>query len=369
MPGYAIPQMRRPPRLKKRQVQLVANGDLRLEANQKCWPEQAKMEQALRNAFTDLGYELIRAPIPTRKAKSMDSSVRRRRVSRFFRHVDPDALRSSSPKQSGNIPITCFRGFFPHHGPILTCANWSGTWPGLVGMLNLNGSLSKAGCRYSTIWSEHFTDDFFRDYLPMSWLRDGHAKHKTPHVTKWKQVDIGSKERKLGEALAEELQRQKAILGVFDEGCMGMFNAIIPDSLLNPLGVYKERLSQSALYYETTRITDEEAPWAVRKWMEDRGMRFKTGPNEQEDLTDSQILLQCKMYWSPRCGLPTSFGCHAIGIQYQQGLKDLLPASDLAEGTLNNSERPPVRSRDGSRILYENEPLPHFNEVDESRRA
>ena len=41
------------------------------------------------------------------------------------------------------------------------------------------------------------------------------------------------------------------------------------------------------------------------------------------------------------------FGCDAIGIQYQQGLKDLVPASDLAEGLLNNVDRPPVRSRDG----------------------
>ena len=31
------------------------------------------------------------------------------------------------------------------------------------------------------------------------------------------------------------------------------------------------------------------------------------------------------------------FGCDAIGIQYQQGLKDLLPASDLVEGMLNNA--------------------------------
>ena len=54
-----------------------------------------------------------------------------------------------------------------------------------------------------------------------------------------------------------------------------------------------------------------------------------------------------------------------IGIQYQQGLKDLLPASDLVEGTLNNTDRPPVRSRDGKRVLYEGEPLLHFNEVDE----
>ena len=54
-----------------------------------------------------------------------------------------------------------------------------------------------------------------------------------------------------------------------------------------------------------------------------------------------------------------------MGIQYQQGLKDVVPASDLAEGLLNNVERPPVTSRDGSRVLYDGRPLPHFNEVDE----
>src|SRR5260221_10982917 len=61
MPGYAIPQVRKPPKIGKHQVQLVANGDLRLSANQVCWPEQAKMEESLRRALADLGYELIRA--------------------------------------------------------------------------------------------------------------------------------------------------------------------------------------------------------------------------------------------------------------------------------------------------------------------
>ena len=171
------------------------------------------------------------------------------------------------------------------------------------------------------------------------------------------------KERKLGAALAEQLQREKAIIGVFDEGCMGMFNAIIPDHLLHPTGVFKERLSQSALYYETTQVADDEAR-AVRAWMEARGMKFVTGPNPAEHLTDEQIQKQCKMYIAAM-RLADDFGCHAIGIQYQQGLKDLLPASDLVEGTLNNADRPPVRSRDGKRVLHDGEPLPHFNEVDE----
>src|SRR4029078_1817746 len=122
-------------------------------------------------------------------------------------------------------------------GPILTVANWSGTWPGLVGMLNLNGSLTKAGRKYSTLWSEDFTDPFFVRNLKR-WLETGAIKHKTGHVTRFKNVKVPKKIRQLGTALAEQLQREKAIMGVFDEGCMGMFNAIIPDHLLHPTGVF-----------------------------------------------------------------------------------------------------------------------------------
>src|SRR5205085_6635762 len=123
----------------------------------------------------------------------------------------------------------------------------------------------------------------------------GRVKHKTDHVLPLDDVKIPSAERKLGRALAEQLQREKAIMGVFDEGCMGMFNAIIPDHLLHGVGVFKERLSQSALYYETTQVSDDEAS-AVRRWLEQRGMKFHTGPRHESDLTDAQILLQCKMY-------------------------------------------------------------------------
>jgi hypothetical protein len=229
-------------------------------------------------------------------------------------------------------------------------------------MLNLNGSLTKAGVKYSTLWSADFTDEYFTKRL-RKWLKTGRCSHKTNHVASLHHVKVGSAERKLGRALADQLRRQRAIMGVFDEGCMGMFNAIIPDQLLNPTGVFKERLSQSALYYESTQVSDDEAR-AVRRWMEERGMTFHTGTDHATELTDEQILEQCKMYVAA-VRIADDFGCDCIGIQYQQGLKDVLPASDLVEGTLNNTERPPVRSRDGQRELYAGEPLPHFNEVDE----
>ncbi len=63
-----------------------------------------------------------------------------------------------------------------------------------------------------------------------------------------------------GRGLAAQLRTEKAILGVFDEGCMGMYNAIFDDEYLNPMGLYKERLSQSALVAEMNRVSDDEAP-------------------------------------------------------------------------------------------------------------
>jgi len=65
---------------------------------------------------------------------------------------------------------------------------------------------------------------------------------------------------------------------------MGMFNAIIPDHALHACGVFKERLSQSALYAETMRVPDAEAD-TVRAWLEKRGMKFHTGPHHESDLS------------------------------------------------------------------------------------
>jgi hypothetical protein len=360
IPEFDLPELPKPPRATKKDILLVANGDLRLSANQRCWAAQAQMEAELTEAVAACGYNLVRAH-PYKPDEQHGFIGSQKEGMCVFAGLDPEApliVAEAVWQYSHHL----LHGLMTHRGPILTVANWSGTWPGLVGMLNLNGSLTKAGVKYSTLWSEDFAGDDFRAQLA-KWLKKGRLRHKTDHVTPLSKIKIPARLRKAGEVLAWWLQRNKAIMGVFDEGCMGMFNAIIPDHLLHPTGVYKERLSQSALYYETTQVADDEA-LAVRKWMEDRGMTFHIGPTHAEDLTEAQILLQCKMYIAA-LRIADDYGCATIGIQYQQGLKDLLPASDLVEGTLNNSDRPPVTSRDGSRVLYENEPLPHFNEVDE----
>ncbi len=358
--AYELPGLREPPRVNGKQVLLVANGDLRPAANERCWLAQEEMEHSLGRAVGQLGFELVRAH-PFKPAERHGFIGSQKEGMQVFASIDPSA-RLIVAEAVWQYSHHLLHGLISHKGPILTVANWSGTWPGLVGMLNLNGSLTKAGVKYSTLWSEDFSDPQFLAMLGR-WLDSGSVRHSTDHVVPLREVKVPSAERQLAQALAAQLLREKAILGVFDEGCMGMFNAIIPDHLLNPTGVYKERLSQSALYYESQQVRDDDAR-EVRRWMNDRGMKFITGPNPAEHLTDEQIHQQCKMYVAA-VRIADDFGCHAIGIQYQQGLKDLLPASDLVEGALNNRDRPPVTSRDGSRVLYAGEPLPHFNEADE----
>src|SRR5918999_126018 len=284
----------------------VASGDLRPAANVACWPAQARLEDDFAAAVAALGWS-VRRGHPVGEHGFIDSQ---RAGIEVFKQLPPDApvvVVEAVWQYSHHV----LPGLRTHRGPILLVANWSGEFPGLVGMLNLTASLTKAGVPHSLLWSEDFTDEWARDGL-RTWLETGSIPHDTSHVRDW----AGSgPDVELGRSLAAELQHEKAIIGVFDEGCMGMYNAIIDDELLNPLGIYKERLSQSALVAEM--------------------------------------------------GIADDFGLDAVGIQYQQGLKDVVPASDLVEGLLNDGERPPVRSRDGARELYPGVPLPHFNEVDE----
>jgi hypothetical protein len=359
MAAYSIPEVMVPKPSVKDEVVLIASGDLRLSANQVCWPAQVEVERAVTKAFAAEG-KTVRRAHAYREDLKHGFIYNQRMGMDVFMGIDPDSpivVVEAVWQYTHHI----LAGLVNHRGPILTVANWSGQWPGLVGMLNLNGSLHKAGVKFSTLWSKDFDDAFFVNGLKQ-WIREGKVDHDMSQVHALDLAKLPEAEKKLGVSLAKELKSRKAILGVFDEGCMGMYNAIIDDHLLNTTGVFKERLSQSALFAAMQTVTDKEAG-EIRKWLDKSGMTFATGPNEETDLTDAQILKQCKMYIAA-LRIADEFGCDAIGIQYQQGLKDLAPASDLVEGLLNNAERPPVFDAAGKE-LYAGKPLPHFNEVDE----
>ena len=126
-----------------REVVLVASGDSRISANQRCWPAQQTLEKAVDKAFGELGARITRGhPYdPDKKHGFIDGQARGIQI---FRKIDPEAplvVAEAVWEYTSHV----LAGLTRHRGPILTLANWSGEWPGLVGMLNVNASLTKAG--------------------------------------------------------------------------------------------------------------------------------------------------------------------------------------------------------------------------------
>jgi len=342
------------------EVLLITSGDLRLSANQACWDAQREMEEKLTAAFAQKGIKLVRAFPYNEKEKHGFISSQRMGMD-VFMNIHPDAklvFATAAWQYTHHV----LPGLRSHKGPILTVANWSGQWPGLVGLLNLNGSMVKAGKAFSSIWSKDFTDDYFLGALT-EWLRDGKISHDLSHVHALDMSKLPAASAELGAQLASDLKYRKAIVGIFDEGCMGMYNAIIDDELLNPAGIFKERLSQAALVAKMRTVSQAEAE-AVYQWLVAKGVKFDFGKNPATELTLDQVIEQCKMYIAA-VRIAKEFGCDVVGIQYQQGLKDMVAASDLAEGMLNNADRPPVFAEGTKEELYAGGPLVHFNEVDE----
>jgi len=136
------------------------------------------MEDALTHAFAQLGYQIKRAHPYDEQQKHGFIYTQRMGLTVF----------ESIPKNARVIVATAVwqysyhvaGGLLHHNGPILTVANWSGEWPGLVGLLNLNASLAKMGVRFSTIWSEKFNDAYFVKSIT-EWLDHGIVHHDTSH--------------------------------------------------------------------------------------------------------------------------------------------------------------------------------------------
>ena len=360
MSSYKLPIISSPAEPNANEVILIASGDSRLVANQTGWEAQSKMEAKIAAAFEAEGFTIRRAnPVdPKKRHGFIDCQKMGMEV---FEGIHPKA-RIIVAEAVWQYSHHVLAGLRKHEGPILTIANWSGQWPGLVGLLNLNGSLTKMGVKYSSIWSQDFTDNYFRNGVN-EWLTTGKIGHDASHVKSLGTRHCGVEEVTLGMALAAQVKHELAIFGVFDEGCMGMYNAIIDDEMLNKCGIYKERLSQSALLAEMLLVTEREAS-GVYQWLLDRDMKFVTGSDPVSELVEEHILGQCKMYIAA-VRMADRYNCDAIGIQYQLGLADMAPASDLAEGLLNNPDRPPVFHRETGAELYAGLALPHFNEVDE----
>lgn len=344
----------------KNEILMVTNADLRESANLACWPVQQKYEAKLQDALSSLGYSMIRAhPIDEARGHGFISS--QRQGSDLFAQIDENApviVLLTAWQYSHHVAPSLVH----HKGPVLLLANFDGTWPGLVGMLCLAGSLTSLGKSYSRLWSENFDDDLFLNGLK-TWLRYGSLQHSTRYLKDVAPTHsvMATSAGDMGRKAGEFILKNKEILGLFDTFCMGMINGVFPQQAMVNIGMPIESLSQSALLVEMAKVPDELRDECLN-WYQERGMKFQFGENDREELTREQVKEQCAMMIA-MARFVQRFGLSAVGVQYQQGLKDSCAASDFAEGAIGSTERFPIPDEQGN-IICAGQPIPCINEVD-----
>lgn len=140
-----------------------------------------------------------------------------------------------------------------------------------------------------------------------------------------------------------------------------MINGVFPQQAMVNIGMPIESLSQSALLVEMAKVP-QELREACLNWYENQGMTFMFGEDGKTELTREQVLGQCAMMIA-MARFVKRFGLSAVGVQYQQGLKDCCPASDFAEGAIGSTARFPIPDENGE-IIWPDAPIPCINEVD-----
>ncbi|MBW1635546.1 MAG: hypothetical protein JRJ68_04655 [Deltaproteobacteria bacterium] len=344
----------------KKTIFLISNGDFRDTACEMCWPGQKETIDIVDKAFQSLGYKVI--ALPEYDEKLHHGFVTRQCYgTEIFSKIDPTA--------PVVILLSCWSyahhvasGLQTHKGPILLLGNFDGTWPGLVALLNHSATLSRLCVKHTRLWSESFTEDHvFMDRLK-AWCATGKIIYESSHLVSANTLTISPEADSFGKELAAEIIRNKRILGQLDPGCMGMLNALINPAKLGAIGMPIELLNQSDLVAEMDTISDREAQDHLN-WLVERGAWFDWGVDQFKDLVHSQVLEQMKMY-SAAARYSHRFGLAAIGIPYQIGLVRCVAASDLAEGMLNNSDRPDVIDPVSGNIIQQGKPVVHFNEGD-----
>ncbi|MCP4754504.1 MAG: signal transduction protein [Proteobacteria bacterium] len=344
-----------------REILVVTNGDSRESANVECWEVQSKFEEKLFQVLKErFSLTAIRGHAVDEK-EGHGFIAGQRQGSDMFMSVEPDSpviVLLTAWQYSHHLAPSLVH----HRGPILVLANFDGTWPGLVGALCMAGTLTSLGRSCSRLWSENFDDPFFFDKLE-EWLKTGDIKHDVSYLKEIKPDSdlFGTEAGKLGRYLGEYVLHRKEILGLFDSFCMGMMNGVFPQKTLCDIGMPLESLSQSMLVYEMGKVPRELREQCLQYYI-DRGMQFQFGDDPATELTRDQVLEQCAMLIA-MARVTENFGLSCVGVQYQQGLKDVCPASDFAEGAIGSTDRFPIPHENGT-IIRPGRPIPCANEVD-----
>jgi L-fucose isomerase-like protein len=315
---------------KSKKVALFWPGDYRPMPNKFALPYSKKATQQMIKALRKLG----RAPY----------------LVKGYLTRPHEAIEKLGPIDDPMIGIFVHWTYGPHtadgvvgkDNPLLLASNFSGSWPGLVALLNTAACLEMVNRPCSRIWTD--AKDWSRDKTFMArldeWCSSGRIAYDESelHYT----AAVGEDELAGARQVADEIRRRRILALMLGDTSMGMINGYFGIRLLQQVGFTEHKVDQAWLVARMKSIKQQRVEDAF-KFCLARGLKFHWGEDlfgeKARDFTAEASKQQLRMYLTV-LDLIDEFKADCMGWQYQLGLIPLLPPSDLSEGLLNSNCRP-----------------------------
>lgn len=222
--------------------------------------------------------------------------------------------------------------------PLLLASNFSGQWPGLVGLLNTGASLESLNRKHSRVWTtagDFTSDPVFMERLDQ-WCSSGHIPYPETGIRYHAPVSPEASARAL--RVAAELRRKRPLILMLGDTSMGMINGYFGPRLLATVGFSEHKVDQAWIIDRGRHVAQSRIDAALA-FVRDRGVTFHWGEPSAEDFTEQATKEQLRDYLAV-LDMVGEFGADCLGWQYQLGLIPLRPPSDFAEGLFNSTCRP-----------------------------
>lgn len=307
-------------------VAIFLPGDYRKLPNQWAEPQVRETTEQLQRALKKLG----RSPYL---------------VKGFLTRPD-QAIEKLGPIDDPMIGVYCHWTYGPHtcdgvvgkDQPLLLASNFSGTWPGLVALLNTGACLETVDRKFSRIWTsaaDWTKDRPFMDRLA-EWCATGRIRYREDEIHF--SAPIRPEAAVLARDVAADIRQRRVLALMLGDTSMGMINGYFGPRLLAKHGFSEHKVDQAWLIARGKDIRQERVD-AAFQFVADKGVKFHWREPDAKDFTEEATKAQLRMYLTV-LDLLAEFRADCFGWQYQLGLIPCLPPSDFCEGLLNSACRP-----------------------------
>src|SRR5215831_6989192 len=229
-------------------------------------------------------------------------------------------------------------GVLGKDNPLLLASNFSGEWPGLVGLLNTGACLESLDRPFSRIWTDSpdwSADKHFMNRLAQ-WCETGKIYYPKKSLSYETKVSLQAK--KTARKTAGEIRKRRILILMLGDTSMGMINGYFGPRMLPQYGFAEHKIDQAWILDRGQRIDPKRIQDAF-SFVGDRGVTFHWGEHGSADFNESATREQLWDYLAV-LDLAQEYKADCLGWQYQLGLIPLRPPSDFSEGSFNSVCRP-----------------------------